>query len=118
MAETRQITRANLIESLRVLVPKFEVNPDWLKDELGYPIINDLARYICDQAKLEDLDEVRSGLAFLEMSLESGDSYIHDLVLESLETLISCDEIGSIKSYFGPRVHDLWSACLRRNDLT
>jgi hypothetical protein len=26
MAETRQITRSNWIESLRVLVPKFEIN--------------------------------------------------------------------------------------------
>ena len=35
MAETRQITKSNWIESLRVLVPKFEINPEWLEDELG-----------------------------------------------------------------------------------
>jgi hypothetical protein len=34
MAETRQITRSNWIESLRVLVPKFEINPEWLRREV------------------------------------------------------------------------------------
>jgi hypothetical protein len=110
MADIKQITSANLIESLRLVVPKFEIDPLWLEDNLGYLIINDLGRYICEQAKLGDFDEVRSGLAFLEMSMESGDSYMHDLVHESLETLTSCHDIGSIRSYFGPRVRDLWSA--------
>jgi hypothetical protein len=41
MPDTIRITRDNLIESLRRVVPGFEINPDWLGDELGYPIIND-----------------------------------------------------------------------------
>jgi hypothetical protein len=114
MSETRLITRDNLVGSLRIVVPGFEINPDWLDgdfgDPLGYPIIDDLARYICDQARLADFDQVRNGLAFLEGGLESGDTYILDLVHESLETLLACDNITAIKAYFGPRVLDLWNA--------
>jgi hypothetical protein len=95
-----------------------EINPEWLEDELGYPIINDLARYVCEQARLRDFGEVRSSLAFLETGLERGDSYIHDLVGESLETLFSCHEIESIRPSFGPRVHDMWSVFLKQHNLT
>jgi len=108
MWETKRITRSTLVESLRRIVPEFEINPDWLEDDLGYPIVNDLARYICDQARLPDLNRVKNGLAFLEAGLEFGDSYVHDLVHESLETLLSCDHILVIKAHFGPRVLDYW----------
>jgi hypothetical protein len=110
MSETRRITRSNLIDSLRLTVPGFEINPDWLEEDLGYPIVNDLARYICSQAVLADYDQVRNGLAFLESGLEIGDSYVHDLVHESLETLLSCERIGVIKAQFGPRVLEYWNA--------
>jgi hypothetical protein len=117
MTETRKITESNLIDSIRLVVPKFDIDQDWVDDILGYPIINDLARYICDRARLEDFEEVKSGLAFLEMGLEDGDSYLHGLVHESLETLQSCQHIESIKKYFGPRVHDFWIASFQHNNL-
>ena len=110
MSETRRITRSNLIDSLRLIVPGFEISPDWLEDDLGYPIVNDLARYICDHALIADFDQVRNGLAFLESGLEIGDSYVHDLVHESLETLLSCERVGVIKAQFGPRVLKYWNA--------
>ena len=104
------ITSSNLLVALRRIVPDFAINPDWEEDSLGYPLINDLARYIGDQARLGQFDKVRDGLAFLEAGLESGDSYIKDLVHEGLETLLSSDNITAIKAYFGPRVLDLWNA--------
>ena len=107
------ITSSNLLLSLRRIVPGFEINPDWEEDGLGYPIINDLARYIGDQARLGQFDKVREGLAFLESGLELGDSYIHDLVHESLETFLSYDCIDMIESQFGPRVLDYWNSHLK-----
>jgi hypothetical protein len=101
MTETA-ITRNNLLDSLRRMAPGFQINPDLKEDSLGYPIVNDLARYICDQAGLDEFDKVRNGLEFLEVGLKLGDSYKHDLVHESLETLFSCERINVIKSQFGP----------------
>jgi hypothetical protein len=42
----------------------------------NHPIVNDLARYICDQAGLDEFDKVRNGLEFLEVGLKLGDSYV------------------------------------------
>lgn len=112
MSETT-ITGNNLIDSLRRMVPGFTINPDWVGDNLAYPIINDLARYVCDQASLKEFDKVRHGLQFLEAGLERGDSYVHDLVHESLETLLSCECIDAIRSQFGPRVLDYWNSSLK-----
>jgi hypothetical protein len=75
MTETA-ITRNNLLDSLRRMAPGFQINPDLKEDSLGYPIVNDLARYICDQAGLDEFDKVRNGLEFLEVGLKLGDSYV------------------------------------------
>ena|ERR1700676_3184140 len=84
MTEPTRVTRENLIDSLRLALPGFEIKSEFAEDELGYPIFNDLARYVCDQARLGDFDEVRNALSFLELSLEGGNAYIHDLVVECL----------------------------------
>ena len=116
MNEPMRVTKETLIDSLRTALPGFEINSEFAEDGLGYPIFNDLARYVCDQAQVGDFDEVKDSLAFLELSLQGGDAYIHDLVLECLETLVSCKEIGSIKQHFGARVEDLSRAFCQKDD--
>ncbi len=103
------ISKETLISSLRRAIPMFEPNPEWVDNQLGYPIINDLARYTCEQAKSEQFDEVQKVLAFLETSIEAGDPYIEDLALEYLETLLSCERIAAIKTYFGPQALARWN---------
>lgn len=111
----KPITRASLISSLRAEVPEFKVNPEWVDDQLGYPIVNDLARYICEQAGLQDFAQVNRGLSFMEKCLVEGDTYSRDLVLEGLETLLSCRNVAAIKSLFGPHVLDLWDKWFQEN---
>jgi hypothetical protein len=108
MTEPGRVTRENLIDSLRIALPGFEIKSEFAEDALGYPIFNDLARYICEQAQLGDFDEVRKSFEFFELSLQGGDAYVRDLVLECLETLGSCKVIESIKQHFGSRVVNLW----------
>jgi hypothetical protein len=115
MTESTSVTRENLITLLRIALPEFQIEPEWAEEQLGYPIINNLARHICDHAGRADFDEVRRGLAFLEVSLQHGDPYIRDLVLEGLETMASHREIESVKQYFGPRVRDLWDSFSQRH---
>ena|SRR5271166_5935815 len=109
MSPSTQITRDNLIERLQNTVPDFAINPDWWDDNLGYPIMNDLARFICDQARMEDFDQARTGIGFLEMGLEVGDEYVRDLVSEALETLAACQHVAAVQGYFGPRLLSLWT---------
>ncbi len=103
------ISRDTMIAELRAAVPGFTIDADWVPDNLGYLIVSDLARYICDQALLSDWEEVKKGTGFLEKSLEGGDSYMRDVVHEFLEALLSCPHAGEIKQYFGPRTLDLWN---------
>ena len=107
MSASTHITRNNLVERLQSTVPDFLINPDWLDDVLGYPIMNDLARFICDRAGADDFAQVGSALRFLEMGIEEGDEYVRDLVLEALETLAACPHLAAVQAYFGPRLLDV-----------
>jgi hypothetical protein len=108
MSPSTQITRDNLIEWLHNSVPDFAINPDWRDGTLGYPIMNDLARFICDRAGTEEFEQVTSAVRFLEAGLEIGDEYVRDVISEALETLAACDHITAVQGYFGPRALDLW----------
>jgi hypothetical protein len=112
MSSSTHITHRNLVEQLQSTVPDFSINPDWLEGVLGYPIINDLARFICDRAEVGDFEQVRSAMRFFEMGIEDGDEYVRDLVLEALETLSACQHIPAVRKYFGPRLLDLWRTIL------
>jgi hypothetical protein len=103
-----KITRLTFVEALRSSVPDFVIS-EWADDGLGYVIVNDLARYICDQATVYDFEAVKRGTSFLEMCLAEGDSYTRDLVVEGLETLMSCRKIDAIKEHFGPLVAKIWN---------
>jgi len=107
MSPPTDITRNNLVARLQSTVPDFAINPEWLDDVLGYPIMNDLARFICDRAEVDDFEQVRSAIRFLEMGVEGEDEYVRDLILEALETLAVCPQLAAVQAYFGPRLLDL-----------
>jgi hypothetical protein len=109
MSYSIQITRDNLIERLQNTVPDFSIDLDWRDGTLGYPITNDLARFICDRAGIEEFEQVRTAIRFLEMELENGDEYVRDLVSEALETLAGCQHVHAVQAYFGPRLLRLWA---------
>jgi hypothetical protein len=102
------MTKETFVNALRSAVPDFEMDAEWSNDDLGFPIINDFARYICATAAI-DPEDVENAVHFLEKCLNEGDSYIRDLVHECLETLSSCVGIESIKGMFGPLVTTLWT---------
>lgn len=112
------ITNQNVLSEMRKAVPGFRIDPEWSLVGLTYPIFNDFARFICSEAEvlqfisLEEealeLSQVGASMAFLERVLQEGDSDLHDLVFECIETIASCEWIEQVKKYFGPRVSDLW----------
>ena len=106
MTPPTHITRNNLVEQLQSKVPDFAINPDWLDGVLGYPIMNDLARFICDRTEVDDFEQVRSAIRFLEMGIAAEDEYVRDLILEALETLATCPHLAAVQAYFGPRLRD------------
>lgn len=103
------ISGSTLISSLQTALPEFEINPDWVEDSLGYPTINDLARFTCQQAATGNINVVERILSFLETGLQEQDPYVRDLVLEFLETLRACDKTPEITSYFGQETRSLWN---------
>ena len=103
------INKETMIDELRSAVPEFVIDPDWVPENLGYLIFNDLARYLCEQAQFSDWKVVKQGMDFLERSLDGQDSYMRDLVHEVLEALSSCDQVSEVKQYFGPRTRVLWN---------
>jgi len=103
------INKDTLLNELNSAVPDFVIDSDWAQDKLGYLIISDLARYLCEQAELSEWKIVKQGMDFLERSLEAGDPYMHDLVHEALEVFLSCSEVGEMKKHFGLRTQALWN---------
>lgn len=102
------LTKYSLIATLRNHLPAFSINQDWIEASLGYPIINDLARYLCEEALCGNYDEVKRGLDFLRLCAKGGDSYTRDLVHECLDTLFSsCDQIAEMQIRFGAEIEAL-----------
>jgi len=97
------MTRESVLQKLQQSVPEFRLNPEWIEESLGFPAINDFARFICSEAEASQWDEVRKSILFLERALIEGDSYVRDLVFECLETLDSCQSIEALKEYFGTK---------------
>jgi hypothetical protein len=111
------ITRDTLVSALQSMIPEFKITREWTSGpdgDLGYPIISDLGRYICEQASYGDYEELQRGMYFLEVCLENGDSYTRDLVRECLETLYnSCQYMAEIAPRFGSQTRTVWEALLR-----
>jgi hypothetical protein len=108
------MNRETFIQALVSAVPGFKPDSDWVAESLCYPVVNDLARYVCEEAD-RDGDGVESALKFLETALSQGDLYIRDLVHECFDTLDSCGKISEIKKHFGPQTLALWNQFFEKN---
>ena len=120
------ITLKSILPELQKSVPAFVMDPDWLEMDGAYLIFGDFARFICSEAEVlqyvsseeeaSRLSHVKLSVNFLERALKDGDREIHDLVLDCLESLVSCVWIAQIKRYFGPEISALWMRHLSRFD--
>jgi hypothetical protein len=108
------ITCESLIAELRQAVPHFKLDEEWAKDSLLYPIINDFARYIIEQAGWGDGDELKASLQFLERCISDGDPGVHDLAHECVESLSVGHRAEDIKSASGPHTLALWNDISQR----
>ena len=81
------ITNESLIEELRRALPQFKLNEAYVEDQLMYPIMNDLARYVVEQSEWDDENELRASLGFVERCVSEGDSYVRDVAHECIESL-------------------------------
>jgi hypothetical protein len=117
-----QITKETVLTALQESVPNYQIDSEWLSDGLTYPAFGDFARFICAEAQvlqyahseaeaseLNQVNQVRFSMTFLERALQDGDGDVHDLVFDCIETLASCEWIDQIKKYFGPEINALWS---------
>jgi hypothetical protein len=103
------ITKERLISVLREQLPEFPLNDDWIPDVLGYPIINDVARFICDRAQGKCIDELTRAVSLLDMLWREGDPYIKGLVHECLDTLLSCNELALVEQHLSSELRTISS---------
>ena len=61
--------KESVLQELQNSVPEFHLNPDWVEEPLGFPAINDFARFICSEADASQWDEVRKSVQVLERAL-------------------------------------------------
>ena len=113
------ITLQTAIFELRHAIPSFPIDSQSEEDNLSYLVFNDFARFICSQGEvlqyLKPGDDVRRFsevplcMEFLERVLDEGDSDVHDLILDTIETLSACPWQQAVKDYAGPRVAAIWN---------
>ena len=113
------MTMKTVLAELQKAIPGRQMDPEWLSEGNTYLAFGDFARFICSEAQVlqyvgseaeaSRLSQVGASMAFLERALREGDSEVHDLVLECVETLASCEWINQVKKYFGPGVAALWT---------
>ena len=104
---------ADVISEIRWRVPFFQPTPEWVEDNLTYPVIGDLALYICACQQQGIYDEMQQGLNCLEFILGSGYSDAHSLVLDCLEGLRECASHSEIRAELPSELSKLWAAYIR-----
>jgi hypothetical protein len=101
-----------VLVELQKAVPTFHPTPEWLSERNTYMVFSDFGRFICSEAEVlqyvdseseaRQLTHVQISVDFLERALRDGDRDVHDLILDCLESLATCEWIDKIKKYFGP----------------
>ena len=81
---------------------------EWEEDRLSYPFLSDMVRYVCDRAYPEFETSLRQFADLLEKLIGEGDSRVHDLARDALDTLWGQDEREFISGYLGPKTREVW----------
>ena len=121
-ATSMSITLENAIAELRQAIPSFTVDPEYGAEGLSYLVFSDFARFICSEAevlKYVESDEealrlsmVPACMAFLERVVEEGDSEVHELVDDCVESLSACQWQEQIRVWTKPNIAAIWKRYL------
>jgi hypothetical protein len=92
---------------LREAFPGFQPTiVDW-DDDLSYPLMSDLIRYVDERVPLESGEAKQLG-DLLERFLVDGDMNVRDLAVDAIETVWEQENSSSIASHFGPESQRIW----------
>jgi hypothetical protein len=104
------IAFADVFQVLAEALPDFKASPeDW--EDGAYPFLSDMVRYVCDRSysgfpEYEILMQQFADL--LEQLISEGDSDVHDLALDGLDSVWEHEERDEIAKHFGPRTREAW----------
>jgi hypothetical protein len=90
-------------------VPGFRPSKEGWEDRLSYPYISDMVRFVNDQTFLGDA-EAKQLSRLLETLLADGDSMVHDLAVDAVETVSECENGILIAAHFGPETRRIWES--------
>jgi hypothetical protein len=93
-------------------LPEFSPSSEDWEDCLSYPFLNEMVRFVCDRAYLgipEYEPLMQQFAALFERLISEGDSNVHDLAHDALETVWEHrEERDLIAAHFGPKTRELW----------
>jgi hypothetical protein len=89
-------------------IPEFKPSAEDLEDRLSYLFLNDMARWVCDRGYPGFENQMGQFAALFEKLISEGDSNVHDLAHDALETVWEGDEREFVARHFGPKTRELW----------
>jgi len=98
----------DVFDVLAEAVTDFKPSEAELEDRLSYPFLNGMVRFACDRAFPEFDTSLHQFADLFERLICEGDSNVHDLAHDALETVWEHDEREFISGYFGPKTRELW----------
>jgi hypothetical protein len=103
------IDYADVCSVLAEALPDFRPSEVDMKDRLSYIILNDMVRFACDRAYPEYETLMEQFAALFERLISEGDSNVHDLALDALDTVWEHrEEREFVARHFGPRTREVW----------
>jgi hypothetical protein len=108
------IAFADVFPVLAEALPDFRPSPQELEECLSYVFLSDMVRFVCDRScsgfpEYEILMYQFANL--LERLIVEGDSDVHDLAHDALDSVWEREEYGErevLAHHFGPMTRELW----------
>lgn len=105
------INKEDIIPELSKRFPDFTINPDFMGDELIYPILGEFARYIVQKFREENKQELIIIFEFIETLHTDADDFTREAatigILEGLQNVSEIRE-QEIKKYLGKISLESW----------
>jgi hypothetical protein len=105
------IDYSDVFSILAEALPEFAPSEADLEDRLSYPFLSEMVRFLCNRAYPEfpEYDKMmREFASLIEKLISDGDSNVHDLAHDGLESVWEHrEERDVISNYFGPKTQEL-----------
>jgi hypothetical protein len=93
---------------LAMALPGFRATEDDWEDRTCYFFLSDMIGFVCDRAGSGSIAEAQNLTALLDRLLSEGDSDVHDLAMDGLDTISECLCREMLIGRFPPALLKAW----------